>query len=70
MCTHGAWVEDGFVHFVHLSNDGDDYYVQVLKTPDELNGFIKHLIRAGIDAWGVRAIFPNAQHSFHGIPND
>ena len=67
MCTHGAWVEDGFVRF---SNDDDDYYVQVFKTPEELNDFIKHLIETGIEAWGVRAIFPNAQHSCNGIPND
>ena len=67
MANHEAWVEDGFVH---LTNDDDSFYVQIFITPEELNDFIKHLIETGIEAWGVRAIFPNAQHSCHSIPND
>jgi hypothetical protein len=54
MCNHEVWVEDGFVH---LANDDDSYYEQIFKTPNELHDFMEHLIRAGIDAWGIESIF-------------
>ena len=57
MCNHEAWVKDGFVH---LANDDDSYYEQIFKTPNELHDFIEHLIKTGIDAWGIESIYLRA----------